>query len=68
MQIETDQIDAGEYEIIIESFNTLSLAQSALKTDTIYLTIAKTLLTFSEELSLEYLSAIEPGQWTLPEI
>ena len=39
VSIDARGIDLGVYSLILESFNTLSIAQSTLKTDTIEITV-----------------------------
>ena len=70
MKVDAKGLAAGdEFLLTLESFNSLSIAQSALKTD--YITI-KVLPAAAPVLSqlpqMQFLTASEPSSWTLPEI
>ena len=55
VDIDTRGMDEGEFDLTLESFNTRSIAQSALKTDKIKIIITlstSTLPSFSEEPSV----------------
>ena len=71
------KIEAGTYELIIESYNSLSIAQSALKTDSVIIQISYfepepeeqlELIkpSFKKELVLEVLELGKKTVWTLP--
>ena len=70
VKVDAKGLAAGdEFLLTLESFNSLSIAQSALKTD--YITI-KVLPAAAPVLSqlpqMQFLTASEPSSWTLPEI
>ena len=67
--IDTVDQAAGDYKLTLESFNTLSIAQSALKTDTIFLKIVNDAYpSFLEELQSLVLSQGVDQTYILPEI
>ena len=68
MYINTDEQQAGEYTLTLESFNSLSTAQSALKTDTITITISSRAPSFAEEPGIIVLTKGSPESVTLPEV
>ena len=65
--IDTTGVSAGEYTLMLESFNTLSIAKSALKKDTITITVTAP-PSFTETLTSEVVTAGTATSWTLPEI
>ena len=65
--IDTTGVAAGDYTLTLESFNTLSLAKSALKTDTMTISVLVQ-PSFAETLSLEVVTAGTAATWKLPEI
>ena len=69
VMIDTTEVAPGEYDLALESFNTLSIAQSALKTDEIkFVVSAPTPPSFSEELTVKVLTVGQASSWDLPEI
>ena len=56
----------GEYTLTLESFNSLSIAQSALKTDTVVIRIIGP--GFADKLGVQVLTEGIATSWTLPEI
>ena len=55
--------------MVLESFNTLSLAKSALKTDKLLIIVTqKSPPSFSEELTPQILTAGQASSWSLPAI
>ena len=67
MDIDTKGQPLGEYDLILESYNTLSIAQSALKTDRIRITISASTY-FAEEPANQALTLGKAQSWILPEI
>ena len=57
----------GEYNLILESYNTLSIAQSALKTDLIRIVISASTY-FTDEPANQALTLGKAQSWALPEI
>ena len=57
----------GEYDLILESYNTLSIAQSALKTDRIRIVIAASTHFVGEPATQAAINGIA-NSWALPEI
>ena len=73
MDIDTTGQPVGEYDLILESYNTLSIAQSALKTDRIRIVIAASTHSSASTYFVEEPApqALTPGiakSWALPEI
>ena len=68
--IDTTGQAIGEYTLILESYNTLSVAKSALKTDTIAITIRDTEPpSFTSELVKTQVAFVgESAKWTVPEV
>ena len=66
--IDTNGVLPGEYNIVLESFNTLSIAKSTLKTETIKLTVLEALPIFSEDLPVQALTIGVAKVWELPSI
>ena len=67
MQIDTTGIEPGEYDLILESYNTLSIAKSALKTDTMTIFVKESEPpTFAEEITLTPVEAGSGTTWSLP--
>ena len=66
VQIDTKGLVVGSYTLILESFNTLSLAQSTLKTDTITLTVTAVPVSIKTGLPLIVLTAQVASTWVLP--
>lgn len=67
VHIDSTGLTGGQYTLTLESFNTLSVAQSALKTDTIQITI-RVPPSFVEELESQVITVGVSATWPLPEI
>ena len=65
--INTTGVDPGEYSLTLESFNTLSLAQSALKTDSMTITVVGT-PSFVQNPENKSIEAGSGALWVLPAI
>ena len=61
--VDTTGVDSGAYTLILESFNTLSIAKSALKTDTIEITVISMPLTFQSDPETVFVTAGIKGVW-----
>ena len=70
--IDTNGISAGDYTLVLESYDLKSngAVPPTLKTDTISIIVEEPLnpLYFTEDLETEYLVADQPSKWTLPPI
>ena len=65
----TEDVDPGEYSVTLESFNTLESVQSALKVDTITVTVTSPRPpSFITELKSQVITAGVESSWYLPEI
>ena len=68
VKIDPEGVSDGEYEVILESYNTLSSVESALMTDIIAVTIKSVLPKFSEELPQFVSITGVAASWALPSI
>ena len=59
-------MDSGVYTLTLESFNTLSIAQSALKTDTITITVTSVPPSFQSDPETVSVTAGIDTNWSLP--
>ena len=65
----TELQEGDEYNLILQSFNTLSTAKSTLKTDTIKIVVVQpTPPSFEEDLSVQVLTSGQALSWSLPEV
>ena len=67
VHIDTIGVESGQYNLVLESFNTLSIAQSALKTDRITITVNGK-PSFVSKLQNQIVDAGHGATWTLPAI
>ena len=69
LTINVADVKAGEYELILESYNALSIAQNALKTDKILIKVLEPVLpVFERDLEPLILKLGKDSTWTLPNI
>lgn len=68
IQIDATFAAAGEYEIILESFDAASSVKSALKTDKVTVKVTPIAPSMSSEPELVVLSPEESSEWSLPTI
>ena len=69
MLINTAGVDLGEYTMMLESYNKLSSVQSALKKETVTITVVEPRPpSFITELKSQVVTAGTASSWLLPEI
>ena len=64
----TFRVEPGEYALVLESYDSSSKAQSALKTTTTMVSVLPREVRFATKLSLQTLVFGEATSWDLPEI
>ena len=70
VHINSEGIEIGDYQLQLESFDTLSSIQPTLKTDIIYISVKEPYLVeeepqLVEALESQFISAVEPSSWVL---
>ena len=65
LHITSDGIPTGDYELVIESYDSKSSAQPTLKTDIILISVKQPPSSLPLALPARVISAIEPSSWVL---